>query len=160
MALAPHLQPPISVNEERLQEPIKHTPLINAVRKNNLAAVKDILINYEGNITETDEVGWTPLMHAIHMHHFEMVEFLVDEAHAPLGNEENCGWFIQEFVHQEQDADITRFILMRGKAKHVHRRPIPIDADYHHHVQDKEALLRGEHPWSKLEAKDLPLPML
>ena len=71
-----------------------------------------------------------------------------------------CGWHIQEFVHQEQDPDITRFILMRGKSRAVHRTPIPGDHDYHHHVEDKEALRRGEHPWSKLEAKDLPLRML
>uniref|UniRef100_A0A6T8ADL2 Uncharacterized protein n=1 Tax=Prymnesium polylepis TaxID=72548 RepID=A0A6T8ADL2_9EUKA len=90
-------------------------PLHEAVMKNDMKKVKRLIAN-GAKVTEKDHWGWPPLMLAIQHDHYDMVVYLVEEAGASIAAQDNDGWNVQEFVHQNsQDEEIIRYILMRGK---------------------------------------------
>mmetsp|Transcript_16311 Transcript_16311/g.37276 ORF Transcript_16311/g.37276 Transcript_16311/m.37276 type:complete len:126 (+) Transcript_16311:200-577(+) len=65
--------------------------------------------------------GWTPLMLAIQHSLYDMVEYLVDEAGAPLDAITNNGWNMHEFIHQHDiDGDIIKFVLRKSSVSTAH----------------------------------------
>ncbi len=58
--------------------------LFEAVRDGNLGRVKDLVINQDANVNDTDKDGWTSLHYAAWKGHLEITEFLVSNSSANI----------------------------------------------------------------------------
>ncbi|XP_071084668.1 uncharacterized protein [Haliotis cracherodii] len=84
--------------------------LLEASRKGNMAAVKQILAAGRADVNCRDEVGWTPVMRAAYKGHRDVVELLVSEG-ADVSLVDEDGDNTLHFACWRGDVETVKFVL-------------------------------------------------